>query len=115
MPRRVPRRGEEGGAAVTEHVEVTGHQLHRPVLLEGCRLAFGKGTIDLGLLDQQGRGWKQVDIADMVGMRVRDGDRGDVRGLQVELVKLGYQLLRARCVAYGRIDWPIGDRVGIAV
>src|ERR1700719_4712945 len=89
MPRRVPRRGEEGGAAVTEHVEVTGQQLHLPVLLEGWRLAFDKGPIDLSLLNQQYRGWKQVDIADMVGMRVRDGDKGDVRGLQVELVKAG--------------------------
>src|SRR5262249_36622668 len=114
MSRRVAGSREEGGATVTEHVEIAGQQLHRPVLLEWCRLALGKSPVDLSLLDQQCRGRKQVDIADMVAMSVRYGDKGDVRGLQVELAELGGQLLCARCMADGCVDRLVGDRVWIA-
>src|SRR5438270_10589361 len=114
MPRRVAGSRKEGGAAVTEHVEIAGQQLHRPVLLERCRLALGKSPVDLSLLDQQRRGRKQVDIADMVAMSVRNGDKGDVRGLQVELAELSGQLLCAGCMADGCVDRLVGDRVWIA-
>src|SRR5215469_12642246 len=70
MSRRVAGSREESGAAVTKHVEIAGQQFHRPLLLERCRLALGKSPVDLGLLDQQCRGRKQVDIADMVAMSV---------------------------------------------
>src|SRR6202040_2772100 len=114
MPRRVAGSREEGGTAVTEHVEIASQQLHRPVLLERCRLALAKSPVDLSLLDQQCRGRKQVDIADMVAMSVRYGDKGDVRGLQLELPELGGQLLCARCMADGCVDRLVGDRVWIA-
>src|SRR5215469_7339182 len=114
MPRRVAGRRDESGTAVTEHVEIAGQQLHRPILLERCRLALRKSPVDLSLLDQQCRGRKQVDIADMVTMSVRDGDKGDVRGFQVELAELSDELLRARCMADGCVDWPVGDRVRVA-
>src|SRR6266404_2151302 len=47
MARRMPRSGEERRTTVTEHIEVTGQQLHRAVLLERCRLAVGKRPVDL--------------------------------------------------------------------
>ena len=50
----------------------------------------------------------------MVAMSVRYGDKGDVRGLQVELPELGGQLLCARCMADGCVDRLVGDRVRIA-
>src|SRR5215472_16502543 len=114
MSWRVAGSREEGGAAVTEHVEIAGQQLHRPVPLERWRLALGKSPVDLSLLDQECRGRKQVDIADMVAMSVRNGDKGDVRGFQVELAELSGQLLRARCMANGCVDRPVGNRVRVA-
>src|SRR5262249_7013548 len=114
MSRRVAGSREEGGAAVTEYVEIAGQQLHRPVLLERCLLALGKSPVDLSLLDQEWRGRKQVDIADMVAMSVRNGDKGDVRGFQFELAELGDQLLRARCMSNRFVDGPVGDRVRVA-
>jgi len=63
MPRRVAGSREEVGAAVTEHVEIAGQQLHRPVLLERCRLALGKSPVDFSFLDQQCRGRKHVASA----------------------------------------------------
>src|SRR5215472_18082932 len=114
MTRREAGSREEGGAAVTEHVEIAGQQLHWPLLLERCRLALGKSPVDLGLLDQECRGRKQVDIADMVAMCVRDGNKGDVRGFKVELAELGDQLLRARRMANGCVDRSVGDRVRVA-
>src|SRR5215468_2772920 len=114
MSRRVAGSREEGGAAVTEHVEIAGQQLHWPVPLERWRLALGKSPVDLSLLDQEYRGRKQLDIADMVAMSVRNGDKGDVRGFQVELAELSDQLLRARCMANWCVDRPVGDRVRVA-
>src|SRR5215472_9226697 len=110
MSRGVAGSRQEGGAVVTEHVEIAGQQLHQPVPLERWRLALGKSPVDLSLLDQECRGGKQVDIADMVAMSVRNGDKGDVRGFQVELAQLSDQLLRARCMAHGCVEWPVGDR-----
>src|SRR6516165_5005712 len=114
MSRSVAGSREEGGAAVTEHVEIARQQPHQPVPLERWRLALSKSPVDLSLLDQECRGRKQVDIADMVAMSVRNGDKGDVRGFQVEFAELSDQLLRARCMANGCVDRPVGDRIRIA-
>src|SRR5262249_24006231 len=114
MARRMPQSGKERRATVTEHIEVTGQQLHRPVLLERCRLAIGKGTVALRLLDQQRGIRKEVDIAYMVAVRMGEGDKSDVRRLKVELAELGYQLLRARRMANRCVDRLVGDRIGVA-
>src|SRR6516164_5508635 len=111
MARRMPRSGEERRTTVIEHIEVIGQQLHRAVPLERRRLAVGKRPVDLSLLDQQRGIRKKVDIPYMVAVRVRDGDKSDVRRLKIELAKLGYQLLRARRMSNRCVDRLVGDRI----
>src|SRR5690349_13754666 len=113
MTRRVPWSGKERRTTIAEHVEVAGQQLHWPVLIEGCGFALDKRPVDLSLLDQQRRVWKNVDISHMVGVRMGNGDKSEVRWLEVELAKLRSQLLRARRMTNGRVDWLVGDRIGI--
>src|SRR5215472_5112780 len=114
MARRMPGSGKKRHATITEHIEVTGQQLHRPLLLERCRLAVGKGPVDLKLLDQQRGIRKSIDISYMVAVRVGDGDKSDVRRPKVELAELGYQLLRARRMANRCVDRLVGDCIRIA-
>ena len=98
----VARRRNEHGAAVAEHV-VIAIELHgrmferepRHSRRKENRIAVGrKRPIIFGLLDQQRRRGKHIDIADMVGMGMRHGDVTDVRRFDSDLVELRGERLR---------------------
>ena len=93
VSRRVAGRRQDGHAAVAEHVLVTREQLDRMRGLE-ARFVVGAGPVIFGLLHVEHGLREQLDIAGVVGMRMRHRHRLDVIRLEAELFELGGQRLR---------------------
>src|SRR5205823_2651619 len=86
------RRRKDSHAAVAEHVAVTFKLGHGMLRLESRRVV-GTRPFVFGLLHVKHGGWKHLDIADVVGMGVRDRHRLDVGWLHSELIELSRQRL----------------------
>src|SRR5262249_10608616 len=118
MARCVARCGENDNAPVAEHVMVALKLGHRVLGLEPPHPEWCRPLI-LSLLDQQHRRWEQTNIADMIGVGVRDGNELDVGGLYTKLLKLADKRLRPTPVGHSRIGrrlalWHCRDCIGHA-
>src|SRR6516164_10815085 len=105
MARRMPRSGKERRTTVTEHIEVTGEQLHRAVPLEQCRLAVGKRPVDLSLLDQQRGIRKKVDIPHVVAVRREMATKAMSDGSRLSSPSWDISF-------FARVAWPTGVSTG---
>jgi hypothetical protein len=63
------------------------------------------GPIVLGLLHIEHRGWKQLDIPDVIGMGMRNGDGLDIGRLEAKLIELSREGLWTMPVNGFRIRW----------
>ena len=93
MPRGVARGGEDHDAPVTEHVAIACQLLDRLRRREGRLHGLRHGPLVLGALDQDRGGGEERDVADVVAMRVRHGDVGNVGRLDPDLGELRRQRL----------------------
>jgi len=86
--------------------------------IEEARRAVGARPFVFGLLNIEHDLREQLDIADMVGMGMRDRHRLDVGGLDAELVELAGERFRPfhveRTIGAGRALRRRGKRVGKA-
>jgi hypothetical protein len=80
MTGRVARRRNDHNGTVAEHIAVALEQGHRVIGIE-ARRAVGARPFVFGLLNIEHDLREQLDIADMVGMGMRDRHRLDVGGL----------------------------------
>src|SRR5436190_9241098 len=93
MTRRMSGRREKGHATVAEYIMVPLQLCDGMAGLE-AGLVISAGPFVFGLLDVEHCRGKHLDVADMVGMGVRDGHGLDVRRRDAKLVKLRRQRLR---------------------
>jgi hypothetical protein len=117
MTGRVARRRNDHNGTVAEHIAVALEQGHRVIGIE-ARRAVGARPFVFGLLNIEHDLREQLDIADMVGMGMRDRHRLDVGGLDAELVELAGERFRPfhveRAIGAGRALRRRGKPVGKA-
>src|SRR5690242_17657955 len=111
MAGRMPGCCNDRDAAVAEYVEVAGELGHRMLRLEASAAGRARPFV-FCLLHQQHGLREQLDIADMVRMRMRDGDEFDVGRLDAELIELARKRLRASPADGLRIGWSLPVRHG---
>src|SRR5215510_11638042 len=116
VPGSVARRRDDGHAAVAEYVMIAlelGHRMRRLETRAGRRR-----PVIFSLLHEQHGLWEQLDIADMVRVRMRYGQVLDIGRLQAELLDLAGECLGAvpvrRAVGAEPTVGHAGDIVGNA-
>src|ERR1700729_731188 len=92
MSRRMTRRREDGDRAVAKHVMVAFELGHRVTWIK-ARPAVCSRPIVFGLLHIEHGLWEQFDIADVIGMGMRDRHAFDVGWLYSELIELSGERL----------------------
>src|ERR1700732_1716573 len=137
MARSVPRGGDDHYTAVAEHIQILLYQCNRMIFREpGSRVPGGncegfrwrrRSTrfrrpeikIKLRLLNDYGCVREQFNIADVVGVGVRNADGAYIGRRDVNLLKLRHERLGAgpedisrRVVRWEPAVWQGGDMVG---
>ena len=92
MARRMPGRRDDHHRAVAEHIVIALELRHRMLGLKARCAALARPLV-FGLLHIEHHLRKQLDIADVVGMGVRDRHSLDVGGLDAERIELRRQRL----------------------